>query len=306
MRRATGRSLGVPLLAGILSLGSGVGVSASAQEWKEFRSARQTGELQRLDVEVHYGAGRLVIARTTLLYDVRLRYDGERFAPVRRWVEHEGSGELRVTLRSTGGGEDDPSRVDLENLELDLEDLGRLRDSTGRLDLSLSEEVPTDLRVEVGVAQSELKLGGIPLTNFEMQTGASETRLDFDRPNPVTMREFSIKVGAASLRATRLGNAGFERFLFKGGIGDVVLDFTGEWARSAEASIGIGLGSLRLRFPRDLGVRIDRTSFLSTFDADELTKVAGGYQTANWETAEARLDIDLDAALGAVTVEIVP
>ncbi len=65
----------------------------------------------------------------------------------------------------------------------------------------------------------------------------------------------------------------------------------------------MGLGALRLQFPSDLAVRIERRSFLSAFDAEGFTQVGDGYQTANWETAEVRLELELDAIFGAISVE---
>ena len=75
---------------------------------------------------------------------------------------------------------------------------------------------------------------------------------------------------------------------------------------SATGSIKVGVGVVKLRIPQKLGVRILRRSFLTAFAAPELVKVDGGYQSPNWDTAEIRLDLELDAAFGAISVELVP
>lgn len=302
------RMLGHPaclLTAAVLILSAPL----SGQEWKEFRTARQIGDLETLEVEILYGAGRLSIAPADegLLYDVRMRYDAERFAPVRSWTSSEGSGQLAVSLRSEGSeGEAATAVLDDIDLELDLEDLRRLDDSAGRLTVRLGSSVSADLHVAVGAAEGQLELGGLSLARLELETGASQTHLTFDRPNAVRMEDLQLKAGAAAFRAEKLGNANFERFRFDGGVGDVTLDFDGEWRESGTARVKMGLGALRLRFPRDLAVRIERRSLLSSFDAEGFTRVGEGYQTANWETADIRLELELDAIFGAVTVERLP
>jgi hypothetical protein len=284
-------------------VGSG---SLSGQEWKEFRTARQIGDLETLEVEILYGAGRLSVApaEERLLYDVRMRYDGDRFAPVRSWTTDERAGKLTVSLRSEGSEEEAVTvLLDDIDIELDLEDLRRLDDEAGRLTIRLGPSVPTDLRVAVGAAEGTLALGGLSLTRLKVETGASQTHLTFDRANKVRLEDLQLKVGAAEFRAENLGNANFERFRFDGGVGDVTLDFGGEWKESSTARVKMGLGALRLRFPRDLAVRIVRRSLLSAFDAEGFTRVGDAYQTANWASAEVRLELELDAIFAAITVE---
>jgi len=151
-----------------------------------------------------------------------------------------------------------------------------------------------------------LDLGGLPITNLTVETGASDTELSFEQANPVAMGALVLHVGAASFRAWQLGNANFESFRFEGGVGEVTLDFSGEWKRSATGGIKVGVGTIKLRVPRELGVRIQRRSFLTAFRAPGFVKQDGEYRSANWDEAEVRLDLELDAAFGAVSVEIVP
>lgn len=307
--------LAVALLAAVPLAAAAPGGEAlaalGAQEWKEFRAARQLPGFERLELEVVYGAGQLAVAPAEgpYLYDVRMRFDASRFVPVRSWSAEEGRAKLRVALTSARGeaaARIADIRLDDFDLDFDLDDLRKLGDSAGRLDLRLSPDVPTHLAVHVGAAESSLELGGLPITGLELNTGASETRLSFDEPNPVRMERMSLRVGAAEFRAEKLGNAGFDRFSFEGGVGDVLLDFTGQWEGTARASIKVGVGALKLRIPRELGVRIRKKSFLTSFDAAGFTRVGDAFQSANWEAADARLELDLEAAFGSIDVEVVP
>jgi predicted membrane protein len=127
--------------------------------------------------------------------------------------------------------------------------------------------------------------------------------VSFTRPNRVAAEFVRLKAGAASLHATGIGNTGAARFDFEGGVGAAVLDFTGAWSRNASGAVKIGLGSVKLIFPRDLGVRLSRSSFLANFNADGLVQRDGEYYSRNWDQARHRLNLEISAALGSVEVE---
>ncbi|MFW5946899.1 MAG: hypothetical protein ACOCUW_00290, partial [Gemmatimonadota bacterium] len=108
-----------------------------AQDWREMTSFRQRADETRLDVRVHYGAGRLVIDEATggELYRAALRYDADLFDPI---VDYD-RGTLEVGI--DGGGI-------------------RIRDTgAGELRLHLSPDVPLDLDLDFGAVEAELELG---------------------------------------------------------------------------------------------------------------------------------------------------
>lgn len=283
--------------------------SAAAGQWMEMVTARGAEDERLLEVEVEYGAGQLSVspAEEGLLYRARLRYESSIFEPLRSFRRSDGAARLLVGLRSTGQAETGIS-VDLRpwRFKIDLGGLERLGDEAGMLELGLGRSVPVSLRVKSGASESELQLGGIPLRSVTIETGASETRLEFDRPNPAEMEELILKAGVADFRAEGLGNARFRTLEFRGGVGDVVLDFDGRWDRDATARVSMGLGSLTLRVPSELGVRLEKSSVLSSFTAVGFVSTEDGYRTENWERAEHRLELSVDSVFGSIEVEVVP
>jgi len=305
MRRPTARVLAAAI-AVAASLGAGSVAPAAAQEWRNFRAARQAGSIETLEVELLYGAGRVSIepSEAPFLYDARIRYDTDRFQPVRGWTEDDGHGRLRLAMKSVDD-DTDAATIRLEDwdLDFDLDQLRRTGDAAGTLDFKLHPGVPTSLRLGIGAAEARLSLGDLSLTALEVLTGASQTSVSFDRPNRVRMTNLTLHAGAAEFDAEELGNARFDHLEFHGAIGDVTLDFSGEWERSATAEVKMGLGGLKIRVPRDIGVRIERSSLLMALDAKDFVKDGNSYVSPNWDSAEIRLDIELEAALGAVEVE---
>lgn len=257
---------------------------ASAQSWRTVSSARQThGNESTLQVNVEYGAGRLNMspAEQPFLYQLEARYDSDRFTPITQYDAAAGS--LRVGMEGRGRT--------------------RTVGEQARMDVSLSRLVPMGLKLQFGAGEANLDLGGLSLRTLDVSTGASETRISFNQPNRVSAEHVRLEAGAASLRVNGLGNARAARYSFQGGVGETTLDFGGEWTRSATASAELGIGSLTLRFPRSLGVRITKSSFLTSFDSSGMVKRGNVFYSRNWDTAPHKLSLDVSAALGSIQVE---
>lgn len=284
------------VLVGAFALLGGVApLSAQSSAWYELSARRQIEGVRVLQADIEYAVGRLHVspAPQGLLYDTRLRYDSREFEPSRTWSVVDGTGQLGLRLATLDG-------------DWDLGDLDDFDDSDlGALDLALSREVPTALSLQVGAAVVDMDLGGIALQKLVYQTGASETSIGFDTPNPVRMSRLELAAGAAEFVASGLGNARFDFMEFTGAIGDVTLDFTGDWNGSASGEIKMGLGSLQLTFPRGIGVRIEKKSLLASFDSGGFEAVDGGFQTTNFDTADSTLSLDIRAALGSIDVTFV-
>lgn len=280
LRRACGLLTSVvAVLLTTLALGAPLG----AQSWQTLSTSRKVGDAQRLDVEVRYGAGRLQVrpGRPGTLYRMELRYDGEQFEPV----------------------------VDLSRSRLELGTRGRGRninlkgdDEEGELDLELSPDVPMDLSLEFGAVRATLDLGGMTLTDLSLETGASEANVDVSRPNQARIRTAEFRVGAADFTARNLANLNAARLDVEAGVGEVTLDLGGELQRDMEVEVSMGLGALEIRVPSEVGIRLEKDSFLTNLDADELVKEGRDYFSDNWDAAERRITIQVKAAFGTIRV----
>jgi hypothetical protein len=268
---------------------------AHAQSWREVTLSRQPSGEDALSVVVRYGAGRLSVGSIDgALYRMQLRYDEDNFAPLadyetasRRASGSVGGtvGELRIGVEGTGK-RSIPGKDRFE----------------GEMDLELARGLPMELEMDFGAVQANLDLGGLSLTNLALRTGASETRLDVSSRNRVALRMADLEVGAADFTALRLGNLNTSQIEVSAGVGKVRLELTGEWQRDARLDVEMGLGSLELVVPEGLGIKVTRETFLTTFDSEGLVKRGDSYYSPNWETAERKVDIDVNAAFGSIKV----
>ena len=260
----------------------GLPLPGEAQSWRSVTMSRKVSGEAGVDVRIRFGAGHLTLepAGAGTLYKMHLRYDEDLFEPV---AEYE------------------RGRLDL-GVEGIRRNLRWRKDETQRMELFLAREIPLNLDLEFGAVRANLDLGGLQMTGLDLETGASESRLDISEPNPLRMSDASMEVGAADFFVRNLGNLNAERIEVDAGVGNVILDFQGEWQGDATVSIDLGLGALELRFPEGLGVRLMRDTFLTTLDSEGLVKRGDSYYSVDWEEAEHRVTVTVDAAFGSIDI----
>jgi hypothetical protein len=213
-----------------------------------------------------------------------MRYDDGRYRPVTEYDRAAGRLTLGVEQREHrargGGGHDDQHAA-----------------------IELAPRVPMALSLAFGAGEADVELGGMTLEDVHVKTGASRTSISFATPNRVAARRVKVDAGAAEVRVSGLGNARADRFEFSGGMGEATLEFGGTWTHSATAQIDMGVGAVRLRIPRALGVKVVRDSFLSSFDASGLVKQGDAWYSRDYAQARYRLDVSIHAAVGSIEVD---
>jgi hypothetical protein len=244
--------------------------------------SRQVAGEEAVDVRIRFGAGRLTIepGESGTLYKMFLRYDEESFEPV---ADYE-AGRLDLGVNGTRH---------------------RFRWNKGdtqEMELSLARGIPMNLDLEFGAVRAELDLGGLQMTGLRLQTGASESRVDISAPNPIRMSKATMEVGAADFHVRNLGNLNSEQLEVDAGVGKVVLDFRGSWQGDTDVSVDMGLGALELRFPEGLGVKLVKDTFLTSLDSEGLVKRGKAFYSLDWEEAEYRVTVEVDAAFGSIDV----
>lgn len=270
------------MAAAALALAS-LPAAAAGQEWEELSTSRRVGDESAVDVRIRYGVGNIQLRAgdAGTLYRMGLRYDAEHFEPVAEYR----SGRLELGVETMGRS---------LNLKGDRD--------RGELDLEFSPDVAMDLVMELGAVRANLDLGGLNLTDLEISTGASQATVDVSRPTRGRVRTAEFSVGAADFVAENLANLRADRIDVEAGVGEVTLDFGGEWEQDMRVSVSMGLGSLELRIPEGVGVLLEKDSFLTSLDADGFVKDGDDHVSDNWDTADRRITIEVDAAFGSIRV----
>lgn len=283
---------GLPACAMALAAlaGAGAGAAAQAQDYRTATESRQRRGEDALVVNVQFGVGefRLRPGPERVLYRMNLRYDARAFEPVSDYDAD--TRRLRVGVEG----------LNVRGNHINYPDMPKQR-----LDLELSPAVPTELDLAFGAGATDIELGDLSLRQIDIKGGASETVVRFSRPNRIACERLTFQVGAIDLKTEKLGNARCRHIEFKGAAGDITLDFTGEWADGSDTrvEVAVGLGSVRLRFPEDLGIAVNVDRFLTSFDRSGLRRRGDRYYSANYDTAKTKIDLDVKAAMGSVEIE---
>lgn len=259
-------------------------VTAQAQSWRTLDVSRQLRDSSTHHVRIQYGAGKLDVRSTTepVLYAMRLRYDEEAGQPVHRYDAQGRSLVLGMSSQSVHV---------------------RHGKNAGEMRLSLSRAVPVSLDVDVGAAEVRMDLGGLAVSDLRLNTGASETRIDFSAPNVTPLRAIDLDLGAASVELSNLGNANTAELRARGGVGSLTLDFGGRLAQDMSVDVGMALGKLTLRVPRDVAVRLDVERFLAGVDIEGMEKRGGSWYSTNWDSAPRKVRIHANTTFGSIELD---
>jgi hypothetical protein len=261
---------------------------AQAQTMRPFSTFRQLHGETRLSARIEYGAGslRLEPGQPGELYRMDLSYDEDRFVPTSDFDASSRSVVLGVQARGDGG-----VRVISRN---------QLQQTAG---VAISPRVDLALDLTLGAVDADLELGGLRISDLALKTGASRTTVRFSRPNAIQCRRASFSAGAAEVEVLGLGNSRCEQIDYEGGVGQVLLDFSGASSTSARVRVKMAVGGITLRLPRKAGIRISMDKFLSSFEPAGLVRRGNAFISTNYEGAERRVDLDLTTAMGGVEVE---
>ena len=180
-----------------------------------------------------------------------------------------------------------------------------------RWNLRLGSAKPFSLDVGIGANRGRWDLGGLPLTDLRVQTGASHNTFSFDAPNPVTMQTLEVGAGAAAVELDGLLNANFRRMDVKGGAGQVTLRFTGaELKQDARIKIEGGAGHFAITVGETIPARVKTTGLMAVVAQGAFSRqsglpfFSGAYTTPAYDTATGpRLEFEITVGVGAITLD---
>lgn len=272
------------LVAGFLGVGAG---SLEAQTLKQFSTTRQFHGEVRLVATVEFGGGTLNVKAGTpsSLYAMQLAYDAERFQPVSAWTASTSAVTLGLTNREQGS--------------IGVTGVQQAQTAT----IQFSPQTDLDLSMRIGAAKSVIDLGGLRVASLVVETGASQTEVRFSKRNAMRCTAAVFRAGVAELTVVGLGNSQCDRVTFEGGMGSVVLDYSGAWTGDAALSAKVAVGGLTLRIPRSVGVILTTEQFLASFQPAGFVRQGNRYVSTNDATAERHLAVELTTSLGGVTIQ---
>ncbi len=229
--------------------------------------------------------------------------------PFGKIVLEAGAGDSLVSGKVTYNVEELKPRYSVQGRTVRIRQDYRVLIPTGRItnnwEFLLGTAKPYSLEVNAGASATEMELGGLPLLGLDISSGAGDVVLNFATPNPETLIEGHIQAGAGRTTVRGLLNANFERFRINGGVGQMVLHFTGDGLIAGRARVEGGVGEIIIVVDSELPIRVRTSTGLGGVSADEgLIRSDKGYQTTSYAGSDVRLDIDVRSGVGSIRVEM--
>ena len=130
-----------------------------------------------------------------------------------------------------------------------------------RVRIFIPPGIPFALEGEVGVGESQFRLGGLWVTDVDLETGVGEHTFHFDEPVTQPMGRFRIEGSTGELQVSELGNASPREVELRQNIGSFVIDLRGEWKQDSVIEASHKIGEFSVRLPdEDVAVELDRSS----------------------------------------------
>ena len=250
-------------------------------EMQDRQEAIPLGDTRSATVEILFGAGELALAAgaSDQLLSGHFRYNVERWAPEIAFED----GTLTIEQGSTRQDWGFPT--------------GNVHNEW---DLEFSPQIPLTMDLEVGAGDGKLDFSGLQLEELGLKLGAGDFEVRFDEPNEAEMGQFTLDAGASKLEVTGIGYAGPQQMKVQGGVGDITLDFTGTWPRSSDVQVTAGVGSVTLRLPDDVGVRVETKGGLTSVEVSGLQRSGDAYVNDVFGETETELRIHITTGIGSV------
>lgn len=160
-----------------------------------------------------------------------------------------------------------------------LEGIKEIRDDGSLCTIRLNERIPMDLDINFGAGKGKMDLGEIQADQVRIGVGAGEFTINL-AGSPVT----SLKVDA--------------------GVGKAMVDISGKRKKDLDAVFNCGIGSLDLRLPVDVGVKVSISGLLGDVDSGDLVKKGEDWYNAAWEKEGPRIRIRINGGIGDIRLSM--
>ena len=115
--------------------------------------------------------------------------------------------------------------------------------------------------------------------------------------------DLSVKLGAGSsnLNLAGLSLTGLDISL---GAGEYTIDLSGDWTRDLDVTIDTGAANIRLRLPRNVGVRVQLEAGPHTIQTTDLTQDGDVYTNAAYGVSDVTMQVDMETGIGQINLEV--
>jgi hypothetical protein len=115
--------------------------------------------------------------------------------------------------------------------------------------------------------------------------------------------ELIVNLGAGKAELA-LGSLALRNLDLNMGVGEAVVDLTGDWKNDLEAHIKGGVGKATVRLPRDVGVQVYAKRGIGEVRPGELKKEGDAYVNDAYGKSPVTLRINVETGIGEINLEL--
>jgi hypothetical protein len=134
--------------------------------------------------------------------------------------------------------------------------------------------------------------------------GITDYRNEWDlRLSDEVPMDLSVVLGAGSSNLN-LAGLSLTRLDVILGAGEYTIDLSGDWIRDLNVSIDTGAANIRLRLPKDVGVRVRVEAGPHTIETTDLTQDGDVYTNAAYGVSDVTIQVDMETGIGQINLEV--
>ncbi|MCB1033795.1 MAG: hypothetical protein KDD47_08180 [Acidobacteria bacterium] len=134
------------------------------------------------------------------------------------------------------------------------------QDVRNELTVYLPRHHPIALVGKMSTGKSELELGGLWLTEVELQLATGDHTLRFSEPTEKPLERLQLEGKFGEIDLVGIGNASPAWARLEGQFGEYRVDLGGAWRDDGEVDLQFQFGECRVRLPEGVRIEVERTS----------------------------------------------
>ena len=172
---------------------------------------------------------------------------------------------------------------------------------------NITDRLPLEVELNSDASDVKLDMSRMIIDKLDAQINASSAKLYFDEPNKGSVDKLRMNANASDISIYEAGNIGFGVLVLDSNASKVSVDLSGENREDAEIRIDANASAVKLKLPRDVGVRIVVDKYeLSSVKIDNdnlLSRSEKEYVTKDYDKAERTLKIYADLNVTTLNIE---
>jgi len=146
-----------------------------------------------------------------------------------------------------------------------------------RVNVVIPRDTPIDLSLHVSLGNSQIDLGGLSLSDLDVDLSMGNHRLGFKEPLAQGPKRVNLSARMGNISVGNLGNARASSIVATGSMGNLTADLGGSWQPGGDIDVSFtqSMGELTLRAPTtlklDASVNASQGQFENPSATDETT-----------------------------------